>query len=207
MNLYGPEAWRLQRRNGLLAIVALCACLSPLFAPEQNGDVRKIVRSTPNGRANLFIAKGCVAVGMTLIIWALFFGREWNQAVHRLGAFLLSAPIGSIPMLQNGSVTVGSILTFLYLSKAVLLLIPMCLCIFLGSVSDSFAKGFLMEGAVILIPAAAYHFGADIGILTPLGLMADQTILLTGSGAGTIVCWCILAVLSIFVAKKRWCDR
>lgn len=206
LNVYGPEAWRLQRRNGLLALTLLAFCLAPLFSAEQNGDVKKVIRSTPGGREKLFWVKYAVAGSMTLIVWALFFGREWQKASAYLGSFLLSAPCGSLPMLERFSMTVRDFLGLLYLSKALLLMIPMHLCLALSIRSRSFERAVLMESAVLLIPAAAYHFGADaMGIFTPLSFLADENVLLSGGSILPIVLWMALSLLALASAKRCWC--
>lgn len=207
MNIYGSKAWRVQRRNGLIAVIFLTACLSTLYACEQNGDVRKVLRSTPGGRSRLFRAKYAAALGVTVLVWLLVFGREWQKAVKVLGSTLLSAPCGSIEMLKGFPMTVKSFLLLLYLSKGLALLIPMHLCMFFGERSSGFERTFLFSGVTLLIPAAAYFFGADaLRCAAPMAFLSDGNLLLSGSaGIVWFVLWMLLSLLALFNAKRDWC--
>lgn len=65
MNCYGLESSITQRQNALLSYIFLVVCLSTLFSCEQNGDLRKILRSTPGGRNKVFWTKYAVALTLT----------------------------------------------------------------------------------------------------------------------------------------------
>ncbi len=207
LNIYGSNAWRLQRKNAMLAMIFLVACLSPLFTCEQQGDVKKILRSTPGGRSKLFWTKYAVALSITALVWLLVFGQEWWAATDFLGDLILSAPCGSIGMLKGYPMTVGTFLILLYISKGLCLLIPMHLCVFIGERCAGFEKAFLLSGVVLLIPAAAYSFGMDAAqIVTPLSFLSDGNLLLSGTnGVLLFVAWIGLAVFVLFVAKRNWC--
>lgn len=206
MNIYGSKAWRLQRKNGLLSMIFLAACLSPLFACEQSGDLRKILRSTPGGRKKLFLVKYAVALSVTVLVWLLVFGQEWRAASNLLGKLTLSAPCGSIGILKGFPFTVGNFLILLYLGKGLALLIFMHLCLFLGERSKSFEQAFLSESVVLLLPAAAYRFGADaFRFITPLSLLADGRALFSGGGLMLLIVWMLLSLLALFGAGQHWC--
>ena len=206
LNIYGTNAWRLQRKNGLLAMIFLVACLSTLFACEQQGDVKKVLRSTPGGRNKLFWTKYAVALSITALVWLRVFGQEWLAATESLGELVLSAPCGSIGMLKGFDMSVGAFLALLYLSKGLALMIPMHLCVFIGERCDGFEKTFLISGITLLIPATAYSFGMDtIQVATPLSLLSDCNLLLSG-GKGVIlfVAWMGLSIVALFAAKQNW---
>lgn len=207
LNIYGSNAWWLQRKNGLLAMIFLVACLSPLFACEQRGDVKKVLRSTPGGRGRLFRTKYAVALSITVLVWLLVFGQEWRKATEALGALLLSAPCGSIGMLKGFPMTVGTFLLLFYVSKGLALLIPMHLCVFIGERCAGFEKAFLISGVTLLIPAAVYSFGIDaVQIATPLSFLSDGNLLLSG-GSGVILfaAWMGLSIFALFAARRNWC--
>lgn len=206
LNIYGSNAWRLQRKNGLLAMIFLLACLSPLFAYEQQGDIKKILRATPGGRNKLFWTKYAVALSLTAVVWLLVFGQEWQRATELLGALILSAPCGSIGMLKGFPMTVGTLLVLLYVSKGLALMIPMHLCVFIGERCDGFEKAFLISGVTLLIPAAAYSFGMDaVQIATPLSFLSDGNLLLSGSnGVISFVAWMGISIVALFTAKQNW---
>lgn len=206
LNIYGSNAWRLQRKNGLLAMIFLVACLSPLFACERQGDIQKILRSTPGGRNKLFRTKYAVALSITGLVWLLVFGQEWRRATELLGALILSAPCGSIGMLNGFDMSVGAFLALLYVGKGLALMIPMHLCVFIGERCDGFEKTFLISGAALLIPAAAYSFGMDaVQIATPLSFLSDGNLLISGSnGVILFVAWMGLSIVALFAAKQNW---
>lgn len=208
LNIFGSNAWRLQRKNGLLAMIFLVVCLSPLFACEQQGDVKKVLRSTPGGRNKLFWTKYAVALSVTALVWLLVFGQEWWAATELLGNLVLSAPCGSIGVLKGFPMVVGTFLVLLYVSKSLCLLIPMHLCIFIGERCSGFEKAFLISGITLLIPAAAYSFGLDAAhMVTPLSFLSDGSLLLSGgNGVILFVAWMGLSVFAIFASKRNWCQ-
>lgn len=207
MNIYGEKAWWLQRKNGLLALIVLVACLSPLYACEQSGDVRKVLRSTPGGRKRLFGAKYAVALSVAALAWLLVFGKEWQAAAKLLGNTVLSAPCSSIGVLKGFPMTVGRFLVLLYLIKGLCLLIPMHLCMLIGDRSRGFEKSFLISGLALLIPAAAYSFGVNaFQAITPLPFLSGGSVLLTdGAGIFQFAVWTILSTLSLLAARRLWC--
>lgn len=208
LNIYGSDAWRLQRKNGLLAMIFLVACLSPLFACEQQGDVKKVLRSTPGGRNRLFWTKYAVALSITALVWLRVFGQEWWKATELLGELILSAPCESFGLLKGFNMSVGSFLVLLYISKGLALLIPMHLCVFIGERCDGFEKAFVVSGVTLLIPAAACSFGMDtIQVATPLWLLSDGNPLFSnGNGVILLVVWMGLSIFAVFEAKRNWCS-
>lgn len=206
LNIYGSDAWRIQRKNGLAALIILVACLSPLYTLEQSGDVKKVLRSTPGGRNKLFWTKYAVAFSVTVFVWLLVFAREWQAAAKQLGDTILAAPCGSIGILKRYPMTVKEFLTLLYVCKGLSLLIPMHMCVFIGQRSGGFEKTFLISGAALLLPAAAYSFGAHaLRIATPLSFLSDGNLLLSGtSGVILFLLWMALSLLALAAAKRNW---
>lgn len=207
LNIFGSNAWRIQRKNGLTALIILVACLSPLFTLEQGGDVKKVLRSTPGGRNKLFRTKYAVAFSVTGFVWLLVFAREWQAAVKLLGDTILAAPCNSIGILEKFPITVKEFLVVLYVCKAISLLIPMHLCVYIGQRVSGFEKTFLISGAVLLLPAAAFSFGADVlQIATPLTFVSDGNLLFTDrNGMILFVLWFALSLLALAAAKRNWC--
>lgn len=208
LNIYGSGAWRVQRKNGLIAMIILTACLSPLYACEQSGDVKKVLRSTPSGRNKLFRVKYAIALSITIFVWMMVFGREWHGAAQLLGETILAAPCGSIGILKGYPFPVGRFLILLYFSKGLSLLIPMHLCIFIGDRSKGGEKAFWISSVILLLPAAAYSFGADaVQGLTALPFLSDGALLLSDRGnIGIFALWMLLSVLFLFAAKRNWCQ-
>lgn len=205
LNIYGSESWYTQRNTALIALLILCASLSSLFAPEQNADLRRILHSTPRGRERLFWAKYGVAVGITVLVWLMVFVQEWRTASEMLGEAILSAPCSSIGMLKGCSGTVGGFMTALCISKGVVLVIPMNLCVFIAVRSELFEKAFLFSGVLLLIPAAAFRFGVHmLQFLTPMFFAADGNLLSATNNFVPFAYWMLISVLAIFAAKHRW---
>lgn len=103
--------------------------------------------------------------------------------------------------------TVGAFLAALYLSKGLSLLIPMHLCVFIGERSGGFEKAFLTGGAALLLPAAAYRFGADgLRSVTALSLLSDGNLLLSGgTGMTLFLVWMVLSLAALLAARRDWC--
>ncbi len=206
LNIYGPEAWQLQRKNALAAMLYLVACLSTLFACEESGDVRKVLGATPGGGQRLFRVKYALALSLTVIVWLVVFGREWLAAGKLLGETLLNAPCSSLEIIQAWPGTVGTFLTLLYGSKLLGMVIVSNLCVFFAERSKGFEKAFLLSGAVLLLPATVYSFGADpVAAFTPMTFLADGNILL--AGPWLLLPWLILSVIALAVAKRHWCRQ
>lgn len=207
LNIFGSDSWYAQRNTALVALIILCASLSCLFSPEQDGDLRKVLRSAPGGRERLFRAKYATALGVTVLVWLQVFVQEYRTASQMIGETVLSAPCISINVLKDFPGTVRIFLALLCISKGVFLLIPMHLCIFLGEQSGAFEKTFLISLLTLVIPAVAYRFGVDaLGIVTPLGLLADGSILLSGSaGILAFTLWTVLSLAALLIAKYKWC--
>ena len=205
LNIYGSESWYTQRNTALIALLILCASLSSLFAPEQNADLRRMLHSTPRGRERLFWAKYGVAVGITVLVWLMVFVQEWRTASKMLGETILNAPCSSIEMLKGCSGTAGGFMTALCISKGVVLVIPMNLCVFIAARSERFEKAFLFSGVLLLIPAAAFRFGFHmLQFLTPMFFAADGNLLSATNNFVPFASWMLISVLAIFAAKHRW---
>lgn len=205
LNIYGSESRYTQRNTALIALLILCAGLSSLFSLEQNADLRRMLHSTPRGREKLFRTKYGVAVGITVLVWLMVFVQEWRIASEMLGEAILSAPCSSIGMLKGCSGTVGGFMTALCISKGVILVIPMNLCVFIAVRSERFEKAFLFSGVLLLIPAAAFRFGVHmLQFLTPMYFAADGNLLSATNNFVPFASWMFISVLAIFAAKHRW---
>ena len=206
MNLYGSDAWYTQRNSALMAMVILVTCLCALFSTEHSGDVRKVLRSTPGGRSKLFWTKYAVALSVAAVVWLMVFAQEWHSAVKMLGETVLAAPCGSIAVLKGFPGTVGGFLALLYITKGVLLLIPVHLGVFISGRCGSFEKSFLVSSAALLIPAGVCRFTTAISAITPLTFLAERNPLLTGGrGLAVLAVWMLLSVAALLAAKLEWC--
>ena len=96
-------------------------------------------------------------------------------------------------------------MTALCISKGVVLVIPMNLCVFIAVRSELFEKAFLFSGVLLLIPAAAFRFGVHmLQFLTPMFFAADGNLLSATSNFVPFASWMLISVLAIFAAKHRW---
>ena len=206
LNIYGSNGWYAQRNTALIALLILCACLSSLFATEQNADLRRMLHSTPRGRKRLFWAKYGVAVGMTVLVWLMVFVQEWRTASEMLGETILNAPCGSINMLQSFPGTVRSYLVTLCVIKGIALLLPMNLCVFVGEKVRGFEKAFLINLVFLVIPAAAYRFGVHgLKFVTPVSFLADGNVLQFTAGNILIFgIWTVGSIAALVAAKHDW---
>lgn len=207
MNCYGLESSITQRQNALLSYIFLVVCISPLFTWEQNGDLRKILRSTPSGRNKVFWTKYAVALTLVLIVWLRVMCEEWRLSVNYMGEVIATAPSNSIPLTQGFAGTVNTALAMLYLFKLMALLIPVHFCIYIGEKCQSFEKSFLFSGVFMLLPAAAYYFGADgLAFLTPASFLADCSPIFYGTNTiPGFAIWMLVSVLMLLMAKRNWC--
>ena len=205
LNIYGKDAQRLQRRNALLAMLFLVACLSPLYASEQNGDLRKVLRSAPGGRERLFRAKYAVALTLTALVWLLVFGREWKLAAKTLQP-ILAAPCASISMLRAFPGTIGTFLGLMAAFQLLALVIPTNLCMWISERSGGFEKSFLICGVVLLFPAAILSFGGSwVRWLTPMTFLADGNLLTGGlMQLPLFLIWAFGSIAALIHAKKHW---
>lgn len=207
LNIYGSKSWYAQRNTALVALLILCACLSPLFSAEQNSDLRKVLHSTPRGRESLFWTKYGVALGVAALVLLMVFVQEWCTASNMLGEAVLNAPCTSIEMLMKFPGTVRSFLAVLCISKDIALLIPMNLCVFIGVQSRGFEKALLISIISILIPATACRFGVHaLQYVTPLYFLADGNLMLAGiANLSLFAVWVGLSLVALFTAKRNWC--
>ena len=207
LNCYGTKSAFPQRQNGLLAYIFLVACLSVLYAGDQQGDVRKVLCTTPRGRGRLFWTKYAVAITVTLLVWLRVFGQEWRLSLAYLGQVLTAAPSSSIFLIAHFPTTVGGTLAIFYLFKLVGLLIPANLCVFLAEWCKTYEKALLLGGLILLIPAAAYYFGTDaLAFFTPVSFLADGSPLFHGAGnIPAFVLWFLLSWAALYFAKRGWC--
>ena len=87
-----------------------------------------------------------------------------------------------LSLTQGFTGTVSQALAILYLFKLVALLIPVHFCVFIGEQCQTFEKAFLFSGLSMLLPAAAYYFGADtLAFLAPACFLADSSPFLYGT--------------------------
>ena len=206
MNCYGLESSITQRQNSLLSYIFLVVCLSALFDCEKNGDLRKILRTPPKGRSKVFLTKYAVAFTLVLVVWLRVMCEEWRLSVNYMGEIIASAPCNSISLTQGFWGTVNTALAMLYLFKLMALLIPVHFCIFIGERCQSFEKAFLYSGVLVLLPAAAYYFGADaLSFVTPASFLSDSSPIFYGNNTiPAFVVWMIASVMALFVAKRNW---
>ena len=207
MNCYGLESSITQRQNALLSYIFLVVCLSTLFSCEQNGDLRKVLRSTPGGRSKVFWTKYAVALSLVLIIWLRVMCEEWRLSVNYMGEVIASAPCSSISLTRGFGGTVNTALAMLYLFKLMALLIPVHFCIFIGERCQSFEKAFIFSGMFVLLPAAAYYFGADaLSFVTPASFLADSSPIFYGTNTIlAFVVWMLASILALLATKRNWC--
>lgn len=93
----------------------------------------------------------------------------------------------------------------LCIRKGVVLLIPMHLCVFTAERSVSFEKTLLINGGLLLIPATAFRFGADIlKFLTPVYLASGGGLPMEADVAVCFALWIAVSVWALFSARRRW---
>lgn len=206
MNCYGLKSSVTQRQNALLSYIFFVVCLSVLFSYEQNGDIRKILHTTPNGRNKVFWTKYAVALTVVLFVWLRVMCEEWRLSVNYMGEVIAGAPCSSIAMTNGFTGTVNDTLVILYLFKLIALLIPAHFCIFIGERCQSFEKTLLLSGLFLLLPAAAYYFGADyLAFLTPASYLADNSPIFYGINTIPVfVVWLVGSIVVLSVAERDW---
>lgn len=154
----------------------------------------------------MFWTKYAVAFTLTLIVWLRVMCEEWRLSVNYMGEIIASAPCNSISLTQGFFGTVNTALAMLYLFKLMALLIPVHFCIFIGERCQSFEKAFLYSGVFVLLPAAAYYFGADaLSFVTPASFLSDSSPIFYGNNTiPAFVVWMIASVVALIVAKRNW---
>lgn len=206
MNCYGLKSSVTQRQNALLSYIFLVVCLSVLFTYEQNGDIRKILHATPNGRNKVFWTKYAVALTVVVLVWLRVMCEEWRLSVNYMGETVAVAPCCSLSLTKGFTGSVNDALAILYLFKLLALLIPAHLCIFIGERCQSFEKTLLFSGLFLLLPAAAYYFGADsLAYLTPASFLADNSpIFYETNTVPAFMAWFVGATVVLSVAERDW---
>lgn len=209
MNIYGGEAWRLQRKNGLIAIGILTLCLSHLFVCDLRGDIKRILHSSSKGRNRLFWTKYEVAMGITAWVWLWIYGREGWHTASFLGDAVLAAPCSSIELLKNYPMTIGSFVALHALSRGLILMVSANICIYIGAKVSRFETGLLLNGIVILLPAAIYSLGANVlNGITPLTILSDGNPLVAGGASWILaILWLAISFFVLFAGNRTWCRK
>ena len=170
-----------------------------------------VTQSTPalSNALNILTVIWAAGVGVMMLhfLWLRVMCEEWRLSVNYIGEVIASAPSNSISLTQGFAGTVNTALAMLYLFKLIALLIPVHFCIFIGEKCQSFEKAFLFSGVFILLPAAAYYFGADaLSFVTPASFLADSSPIFYGTNTIHIFAvWMLLSLLVLFAAKRNWC--
>ena len=206
LNVYGERSWRVQRENGMIAAVFIVLSLSTLFAAEKSIDVKRVIRTTQKGRNYLFWIKYAVALVITVFIWYRVFRGEWKSVVLYLGSDMMVAPCSSYSVLSGYEMTLGCFLGILYLSKLLLMIILLNICMFVCAVFRSFEKCFLINGLLIVIPSFVYLIHVnDTCFYTPVSLLADKNPLLTWpKNSCVLLAWCAIGAISLITARREW---
>lgn len=207
LNCYGLDSILSQRQNALLSYLFLVVCLSALFVADQNGDVRKILRSAPGGRRRLFRAKYAAALTVVLVVWVRVLCGEWRLSINYMGDVIASAPCSSISLTRGLLGTVNGALTRLYLFKLLALLIPAHFCIFIGERCRTFEKAFLLDSLIFVLPAAVYYFGGGaLDLLTPASFLAEHApILYSTESIPAFAIWMAVSIAALLAAERNWC--
>lgn len=157
----------------------------------------------------MFWTKYAVALTLVLIVWLRVVCEKWRLSVNYMGEAIAPAPSNSISLTQGFAGTVNTALAMLYLFKLMALLIPVHFCIYIGEKCQNFEKAFLLSGMLLLLPGAAYYFGADtLSFVTPASFLADNSPIFYGINTIlAFVVWMLVSVFTLLAARRNWCKN
>lgn len=207
MNFYGQKSDFFLQKKGMLTLICLTLCLSPLFTCEESADLRRTLKATAGGRERFFRNKYLLALAVTILIWLMTTGREWLAVRKSFPQVLLDAPCSSVALIKDYPMTVRGFLLTLYFSRLLILLAPMHLCMLISERSSGFEKTFLLSGSLLVIPSVAVFLGASaLSWATPMTLLSYGNILFSGvSGVVMFIVWTGAGVAALFSARRHWC--
>lgn len=207
MNFYGLKSDFFLQKKGILTLICLTLCLSPLFTCEESTDLRRTLKATAGGRERYFRTKYLLALSVTILTWLMTTGREALAVSDTFPKTLLDAPCTSVALIKHYPMTVRGFLLVLYFSRLLVLLAPMHLCIFISERSSGFEKTFLLSGLLLVIPSVAVFLGAQaLSWATPMTLLCYGSFLFSGmSGVVMFIAWTVVGVVAVLSARCHWC--
>jgi hypothetical protein len=155
---------------GIKLLVAMIACLSPVFAIEYSAKAIQIISTCRNGRGKIVAVKIAVSMGLTLVALLIIYIPEFLAVRKYYGFPGLDAPINSLVHFSDfhGDIT---ILEYLVLLNVIRILGAVCASFIILSISvasKSTVKAILLSTGAVALPILLSPFG--VALLEPLTL-------------------------------------
>lgn len=203
--------------------VSILILLTGTFASErfsvgEDGAVIKILRTMKRGRSQTFGAKLVSSLVIALCLAVSFNLIDCIAVFRNFDMPAASAPLASIPIFQNISVSVtvgGYLAVFLLLRIAVALLVAMFVCAFSDILSRS-VPIFSAATVLMLLPAIFSFLGKteeqnfrflNLFAGTPIVLSSAEYAWFGSEWSMLLICICaigMMAALLLFVAKRMF---
>ena len=209
-NYYGGKVRSFSRWNGAVVLAFVILCAAPVFSFEAQSGTKKLLLAAPGGRGRVFLHKMLYLLFVTLLLWAVVFGREWTELAKSLGREFLAAPVRNAVALEDFPLNV-SLRTFLVLLNLVRLaglFAAACVTAWLSGRAGSWEKAALFAAALLLVPAALYYFGQEwAGWLSLLPFADGADALASADGLIRMLpVWIALSVCLVIRSRKEWTE-
>ena len=192
----------------VLGIVLLS---SSIFAKDNKNGIGNVIRSTVQGRQELFGRKMIVAFSMTGLLFAISVILEWTaiSSIYHMDG--LSAPVQSIESLSfvTWDCSIGTFILFIYLLKGFMMCtVAMFTCWITMKTNQKFAIAFSFGLCIPeLLTLAGIWFFQYISIVRILSiapfLLQVQSMEIV---LGAFFIFMIIGVWSIRKQYKQWCN-
>lgn len=210
--LWGETAWRQERVMGILMTAIMVAFIPSLITYEVYSGTKRLLRTYLRGRDNLFRTKVLALLLFIIFCFILIYGSHFIRTILTHQIYALSAPIQSLPYFRYFpyKIQISMFAALLYFIKLLLTFAGGCIILYFAqSVSPSRVPVVIM--AVFLLPAGLYEIG--VTWLFPVSynvILAGIEIWYrngTGYYAIEVSILLSLAIVALYLAKKRWCTQ
>lgn len=209
---YGEEARSNQQSAAFVALMAITLLLAGSLSYEQQSGMNMLLASTLRGRGQLFRRKIALAVVITIVIWAVVYGRELSAFWGVCRTDTLAAAVQNLSILEEFGIvcSIRALLIGLYLLR----LLALFACAMLTMLVSAFMKrmdiSYIAACGVMLLPSALYlYMGLEplryLSLVPPVEVMP----LLTDSKGGgyVIIVVYLLMVILIGICTCTLCRK
>lgn len=198
MNVFGEKSVNYHIINAFIVLVFIIMAVSPIWAFEVQNNTSCLLRSTQNGRAGLANAKAVVCYVVTVLIWAIFYLREFLNIRRQAGAEVMEACCRNFDVMADWPawMTLGIALAYFYFIRLIIMLAVAEFVMLVSSLSSKVSITVIISSAVVLVTSLiGVILMRGINIFNPIIYMADINKYMRGDR----LCIITVAVI-IFVA-------
>ncbi len=199
---YGEEARSNQQSAAFVVLMAITLLLAGSLAYEQQSGMNTLLASTLRGRGQLFHRKIALAVVITIVVWAVIYGREIYVFGGVCRADTLAAAVQNLSILEDFGIvcSIKSFLIGLYLLRLLALFACAMLTLLISSLVKRIDISYIAVCGVMLLPSALYlYMGLEPLRYLSLVLPVEVMPLLTDSKGGGYVIIVVYLLLVILI--------